>query len=537
MIEQAMRSALLLLAGMLLSAGALGQTVTLTQVDDYTVNVAAEYFGGDAREVTFSGNSQAAVRLNFADDPGVSGAGTLDANNTRSITFTLNGATFAASATPNHLTFHLDGSPAGNISRTVTDGGARGDRSVTYLLEVETTFTPAGGNDFLYFSLPNLDVTPVVLNPNAVPSAQVRGVTVTAALGSDGRSANNPFPSRVLGSGIPGGGAALSDVVNPQADGSVIQLRPSFTASLGTATQYVADVALASRKAIASGAGSRVVTMSDGATKTRGLQVGDLSITLSAPGTNETLIRVLRTGNEAGGGTPAISGTTLNASLGGTADVTVSGPFQDGDMVFLGDDQTADTAKAFTGSGGTRTANVQIGTFANHPVVYVPGGVADLRPGVFSASLALNFNDSRNASGPVPAPAGGRSSGKLMYQGTAIKAYAYGVLSGTGLEKSFIRVGCIGAPATTRVCSVFLDCTGQDGTPYFGELDSVPDNQTTVFDNVAIAGALNGGWNRGRGRCDLLSDGDSLEVQHMVRSGGIQVNNSVVIGGDGILDK
>ena len=533
MIEQAMRSALLLLAGMLLSAGALGQTVTLTQVDDYTVTLAAEYFGGDAREVTFTGNSQAAVRLNFADAPG-GGTGTLDAENTRSITFTLNGATFAASATPNHLSFHLDGTAAGNIARTVTDGGARGDRSVTYLLEVVTTFTPAGGNDFLYFSLPNLDVSPVVLNPNAVPSAQVRGVTVTAALGSDGRSASNPFPDRVLGSGIPGAGAALATVVNAQADGTVIQLRPSFTASLGTATQYVADVALASRKAIAAGAGSRVVTMSDGATKTRGLQVGDLSITLSAPGTGETLIRTLRTGNEANGGTPAISGTTLNASLGGTADVTVSGPFQDGDMVFLGDDQTADTAKAFTGSGGTRTANVQIGTFANHPVVYVPGGVADLRPGVFSASLALNFNDARNASGPVPAPAGGRSSGQIQFQGIETQAYAYGISRANDAEiTSFIRMTCASATPPATGCDIFINCAGEDGTRYFGELtdaETVSQGATGVYTSGDIANALGGGWSTGGGRCDLLSNGD-LEVQHMIRTSGNALhNNSIVIG-------
>ena len=527
MIEQKMRSALPLLAGLLLSAGAWGQTVLLVQNNDYEVYVAQEYFGSSgSREVVFSSASQAAIRIDIADAP-ATGDGVLGAQSTAKITFTLNGATFAASATSNNLKYFA-GDPAAeasNIVRSVDRGGARGDRTVTYELEVSADVaTAATGDEFLIFSLPSLDVTPVVLDPaTQPPSARQRGVTVVAAI-EPGRSGANPFPSSIVGASGAVAEGTETRIVAPFADGSVVRLSPALTAGLGVGGE--ANVAINNLKAIASGGGSVDVTL-QGDAKAKGLKVGELSVTLTDSSSTSTPLRVLRTA--------ALTnvGGTLNSSLGGTAVVSVSGDFQQGDRVLLGRDQTADTAKAFEMSGGVATVEVPFeGGVTGMDVVYVPGGVEDLTPGTFSAALSLDFTDDRNAGGPAGRP----SSGTIVYDGISTQAYAYGVVRSGGLESSFLRVGCVGAPPATGVCAVYMTCYDQAGQSYFGSLDPIANNATTVVNSVGIARALGGGWSNGRGRCDLMSNG-SLEVQHMVRSGGIQVNNSVVIGADGILDK
>ena len=208
--------------------------------------------------------------------------------------------------------------------------------------------------------------------------------------------------------------------------------------------------------------------------------------------------------------------------------------------MLLGADQTKDAAKAFTINGNVATTKVALGTVPSMEVLYVPGGVADLTPGGFGASLALAFNDTENDSGAVGG-ANGSSQGRLRYDGVSTQAYAYGVVrseANGAMERSFLRVGCLGAPTATGVCNIFLSCYGQDGTPYFGQTTvSVRNNATEVFDSNEIATALGGGWESGRGRCDLLTDGTALQVQHMIRSGGIQVNNSVVVDDMGIVTK
>ena len=532
MIEQKIRSALLLLGGLLLSAGALGQATTFTQVADFRVTVASEYFGpGDGRVVTFDEQSQAAIRVNLADDPAVSGTGSLDVNNSRDITFTLTGATFDGAATVNNLLYYEDAALSGNISRQLKSGGARGDSSVTYTLTVETAITPAGGDDFLYFTLPALMVNPVRLNPPTEMTAMM-GAAVVAKFEPGGRAGSNPFPTSILGSGTVPPGSVLMHV-----EGRVVTTASALaTTGLGAAS-YTANVAVDNRKVIAATSGVRVPAA--GGAMVRGLQVGALTIALSDPGAGQDLIRVLRTTGTAGG-TPAITANGLDSSLNGTAEISVSGNFQTGDRVLLLPVQgaTGGAPKSFEMDDGVMTTEVPIeATNGARAVVYVPGGVDDLTPGrqgTFTASLSLDFNDDRNKSGPV-AP-NGTSMGAIQLAGVTTKAYAYGVVRAGSSESSFLRIGCVNAPAATSMCNVYMTCYDNSGQVYFGGVNPIPDNQTMVFSSDDIAEALGGGWSDNRGRCDLMSDG-SLEVQLMVRSGGTQVNNSVVIGSDGILDK
>ena len=77
-------------------------------------------------------------------------------------------------------------------------------------------------------------------------------------------------------------------------------------------------------------------------------------------------------------------------------------------------------------------------------------------------------------------------------------------------------------------CVIFADCTDQAGMSYFGGPVEVGAGETGVVSSDMIAAAIGGGWDSGRGRCDMVSNGD-LSVQHMVRSGHTLVNNSVVV--------
>ena len=537
MIEQKMRSALPLLAGLLLSAGAWGQTVKFVQDNQGMALVASEYFGSaDGREVTFDGDKRPMITLQIMDDDtaGSPGNGVLDVRNEAKLTFTLNGATFASSVRAGDL--KLYDNAAGNeigdttadvesnaMQKSIASGGGRGDRSVTFDLEVTgtTAIDPEAdtGHEFLAFEMPSLQVTPARFS--ATDPTAGSGVTVVAGLVA-GRSGANPFPSRVEGSVA--ANAAGRQAINPVDDGAVLMLASALTASVGTGG--TAQVALADRKAIIGTSGVSV-TMDDGA-KARGLNVGQVSVTLD-DGTGGD-IYVLR------GDDPAVdTGGTLDSTLAGTLNVTVRGPFQTGDRVLLGANQRATGAKPFEMSGGAATVELALReNILPMDMVYVPGGVDDLKPANFVATASWDFNDSDNRSGSATqAPA----VGVLSYQGVNLRGYAYGVVRGGGIESSFLRVGCLGAPAATGVCAVFLDCNGQDGGAHFGQIQSIANNATEVFTSAEIATALGGGWDSGRGRCDLLTDGTSLQVQHMVRSGSIQVNNSVVVDNTGIIVK
>ena len=532
MIEQKMRSALLLFAGLALASGAWGQTTIITQSMGGNLRLASEYFGTpDGREVRFvlpdvsdfasAATSQPYIALAITDDDAQSGTGELGTNNTTMITFTLRGATFASSAGGTNLRYFEGASLGSKITVSVDSGGNRGDSSVTY--EVETTDVIAvGDNPALYFFPPHLQVTPILLNPAETnPLAQIMGVTVTASIdGRDARSSSNPFPRSVRGSGTDRSTGA--SIVNPLPDGEILRLIPALSASLGTpGAVNVANVNIMNRKALADGVAIRMAGQQR--ETTYGLMVGNLSITLTPEGDSPRVLRDADVTNDGG---------TLDSSLSGTADVTVSGPFQQGDKVYLGEDRTSETSKDFemAADGRSMTVSVPIETMAGTNVVYVPGGVMDLIPGVFRASLALDFNDARNASRVV-----GASSGTVQYAGITTQAYAHGVSrANDAAVTSFLRLTCAGVTPPATGCNVFLNCSSEDGAPYFGDLtgaDLIPSGGTGAYSSGSIATALGGGWRQGAGRCDIMSNG-TLEVQHMIRTSGNALhNNSVVIGG------
>ena len=547
MTEQKMRSALLFLAGSLLAAGAWGQTVTLVQSVDYRLNVASEFFGDPDGRTVVTLDSVASPNRTAAVQIAILGTGTganpdkvgmLDVNNKAYLTFTLTGATFSGAINTNSLKLQrvVPGTPPtitepGAIVKTITEGGSAGDREVTFELEVVTAIdTSVTGAERLLFEVPSLTVDPVTLkaavaatdSTPAMPA--VEGVRVDASI-RPFASRSNPFPGQVVSADddLPTGTKAL-------AEAQIISLHSALGASLGPGE--VATVAIDNLKAITDGT---KVTLR-GATETRGVRVGSLIVGLTDPdaagvgfdptlATQSSLLVLLGNAKTRS----AAPNNTVSPSLAGNLRVRVSGDFQEGDRVVLGTDAAA---KVFTPDGESVMVEMPLSTSIaapGTPVVYIPGGVDDLTPRKFDASLELRLLDPQSKSGPAGRP----TEGEIRYKDITTQGYAYGVMRADDVEAtSFLRLTC----ASTTACSIFISCFNESGTPYFGNLTTtatVPSGGTGVYSSSDIAAALGDAdsWNEGRGgRCDLLSNG-KLEAQHMVRtSSNLLHNNSVVIG-------
>ena len=205
--------------------------------------------------------------------------------------------------------------------------------------------------------------------------------------------------------------------------------------------------------------------------------------------------------------------------------VAASGDFQTDDKVMLGDTELTRSEDGGSYSGGVAIADAEPGL----DITYVPGGVDDLLPTTFNTTVAVRYDDELNASGPVE---GQQAAATINYAGISLAAYAHGIVKAGGEATTYLRVACAGAAD----CSVFAGCKDQSGGSHFGELGVVAAGGLEVYDSNEIGEALDGGWETGRGRCDLLSDG-VLEVQNMLNQGSANVNNSLVTNGAGVLTR
>ncbi|MCY4343660.1 MAG: hypothetical protein OXE83_08840 [Gammaproteobacteria bacterium] len=512
MIRQTMRCLVLAAAGLAVAGGAWGQI--LRQSSSAPVMVALEYFGASAgREIEASGFSP---RPYVALTPGDTAVGL---GNVAEITFTLTGATFSQTVSPANLdrrTACTAATTEQGLLATVARGGARGDSSVTFRAEISGTGAAAlSSSSALCFWVPNVQATLANLSPPGTPPAtQVMGVGVTATISQSG-AASNPFPSRISG---PAAGDVDADMSN-DITGAEIGSSPNSAARVFTGARALntrllgggmAQVALTDRTKIASG-GLPDPSASNPRTAATGLLVGRLSI---AAASNASSIWQLD-----GGGAVIDGDGDLDGSLGGQITVSVGGPFQEGDKVVF-DLPGSTAARSVPASGGMASTSLELDPGVT-PIVYVPGG-GTLTPSTFVAMAKYAFNSLDNDSALRIAP----TSGTITYRGINVEGYAYGVVRGGGVESSIARVTC---EAVSGACQVFADCTDQAGESYFGGPVPVPAGATAVWTSDALAGVLEGGWDAGRGRCEIWST-HSLAVQHMVRSGHALINNSTVVG-------
>lgn len=512
MIRQTVRSFGLALAGVLLAGVAWGQQdPVLRQVTSAPANIAAEYFGGEARAVLASkfdldgataGVQRPYVGLN------VTGTNNITPGNVAEITFTLEGATFAQPATPTNVDQRAAGCGGGvtsnGIKSSVIGGGALGDNSVTFRVEVGGAGLAAAadpGGSAICFWVPDLNVTLATVMAGPPP---VRGVNVTASAIKSTASTGTPFPAAVNGPDADTDmNSATPMVPGPITMKTIFQAMNVLNANLGTGG--TGQVNIADRTKIAVG-GTPDPSVT-GAGAAMGLSLGMLTVSLS-----QTPIWKLD-------GSGTISTDSLDPTLSGQIKVSVGGQFQSGDMVVAGGGPTA-LKVAPSGGMAELMPPIEVGSKA---IVYVPGGVDVLTPGRFATGAAYLFNDRRNNNAMITP----MSTAEIKYLGIEIAGYAYGVVRGGGMESSYGRVTCESSAAGS--CAIFVDCTDQDGMNYFGAAPPIPVGETAVWNSDALAGVLDGGWETGRGRCDIHSNGQ-VSVQHMVRSGQGLINNSTVVG-------
>ena len=113
-----------------------------------------------------------------------------------------------------------------------------------------------------------------------------------------------------------------------------------------------------------------------------------------------------------------------------------------------------------------------------------------------------------------------------VYDAVDTKARAHAIANADSADIANFRIKCEAGGGA--VCTVFLDCNGQDGTPCFGELGTtIPTDATTVLQAAAIGEVLNTDAWSGLLSYDVLSDND-LSVQVLVRSDNALINSTYV---------
>ena len=411
------RASALLLASALFSAGAWGQTEYFRQSVTGMLSIASEYFGApDGREVgddvygnpTNDDTVTPAPRLvlTYTGGTSISGGGEAE------VTYTLEGATFAGTVPASAVT----GADGANIASKRERGGTAGDVSVTFLVEATSDFSSGSA---ITFEVPLLNVTGAVLESGAGPDdpPEAVGVGITTSISSI-RSTGTPLPLDVLG---PDDNV---DTTKPEED-EITYLQEqvystkdpalSFTWAWGeTELVHVKD-----RKVIIKVGADATDPSDDTKAASAALRIGTIDVE-PATGTIKDL----------GGEDAAVDASTreLGDGLSGDVDVTVYGRFQTGDEIYLG-------AKRMSITGGVATGDVDIEDLLENEkgglkVVYVPGGVDDLRPTTFTGIGAMDFNDDDNSPDVVAVFAGlyGVTQGKLEFKGFSNQGYAYGVV-------------------------------------------------------------------------------------------------------------
>ena len=538
MIRHAGRATALLAATALFASGAWAQTAThmpQTVADPYLV--AEELLGSSEGTVIKLGSAGGTSTANApkAARPVVrltvpAGTSVVEGN-TAEATFALTGAVFGQNVGASAL--DLRGSngtdSADGLLTEVVAGGSIGDGTITFRMQATGNIA---AENIISFWVPDLRVTPATIgsmaNSAGTGMVPVMGVGIKATVveksAVKGTTAGaGPFLPVVGAEDV--SEAPMRAAVNNYMNRQVVSLADVINITLGPSANNRAEVDLADRTKFATANDQHTPPGSQ--VPVAALRVGALQLTVSggtAPTADDTLpTNIVWTLDPARpavdfNNTMATDDDQLDNAFAGNVDVMVKGAFNAADKVVYGSPH-----KAAKVAGGMAAVSVPITLLGGTtPFIYVPGGVDPLRPGTITAVAMLNFSAAGNATGkPVT------SMGTIAYQGVETHAYVHGVVRPGGIEQSIVRVRCPGAVP----CTVFASCYDQDGENYFGEAPAIPAGETAAVDSDAIGLALNGGWDKGRAACDLMSNAD-LEVQHMVRTAHGLINNSVVVGRD-----
>ena len=206
--------------------------------------------------------------------------------------------------------------------------------------------------------------------------------------------------------------------------------------------------------------------------------------------------------------------------------VNVSGTIRDTDSVFVDLDQDG---KIGAGEGldianGVASKSFRLGQFTtggSRPVYYTPGGETDLKPGIFNTEISIEYDDAS-----LVDPEAVSFVSQLAYFQVLADYIPIPIPNAASNDITEVRITCEAAGGRVisgiqipgDMCTVFLDCNGEDGMEYLGELGStIGAGETRVLRAEDIGQVLGIDSWAGVLSCDVLSYYHKVSVQVLVR--------------------
>ena len=210
--------------------------------------------------------------------------------------------------------------------------------------------------------------------------------------------------------------------------------------------------------------------------------------------------------------------------------VNVSGTIRDTDSVFVDLDQdgkigAGEGLDIANGVASKRFGPGQFTTGGSRPVYYTPGGETDVKPGIFNTEISIEYDDASLVDPeavsfvsqlayfqvlaysipiPIPIPIPNAASNDITEVRITCEAAGGRVISGIQIPGD--------------MCTVFLDCNGEDGMEYLGELGStIGAGERRVLRAADIGQALGIDSRAGGLSCNVLSCYHKVSVQVLVR--------------------
>ena len=202
--------------------------------------------------------------------------------------------------------------------------------------------------------------------------------------------------------------------------------------------------------------------------------------------------------------------------------VNVSGMIRDTDSVFVDLDRdgkiSAGEGLDITNGVASKSLGLRQFTTGDRFVYYTPGGETDLKPGIFNTKIRMEYDDAS-----LVDPEAVSYVSRLAYY-FQVRTYAIPNAASNDIPKVRITCEADGGRVSAGVhvpgdrCTVFLDCNGEDGMEYFGELGStISAGETRVLRAADIGEALGiDSWAGGLS-CNVLSYYHKVSVQVLVR--------------------
>ena len=430
------------------------------------------------------------------------------------ITFTLNGAAFGDTIGIDD--FYTGGNIA--IAAGSKMAGRSGDKHVS--VRVSPTGDLAGATADA--AIAGADVIGVVglripsLEGATVLSAAGKSVTIGAAVELYATDSDGNLPKDVCRPTTVGTAATTNDAGEavpavPPVDGCAKTNPPKAQNMVATSKQALTfkggdgtggDIDLANRASLAK-VGGNAVTMIQLATLTR----TEEEDTYQKDGTTEFTV--------ADGGEANI-------------EISVSGNIRSGDTVFF--DQDAN-GKMGDREGLTIANGMASGVFRldnaspTTGVHYMPDGETVMTRTDFETTFGIVYDETSHIS-----PKAQKGKAALGYDGVSRQARAYAIPNAGMNDIGNVRIKC--EAGSSGMCTVFLECTEQNGMERFGELDDhIMGGATMVLQAEHIADVLGVDSWSGRLSCDILSSADA-SAQVLIRSGDSLINNTYVDGAE-----